>query len=727
MATMTPQQIAVIIQAQLGTSFQATTQQVNAALAALGANANAAGGQAAAGLGLSNQQLMNMQFQMNDMAVMLASGQNPFILIMQQGMQIVQTLDSSKGITGALKAIGAGFVTFITNPLNLMIVALAAVAGGIYMLFNAVRDSGPTTQEILDQHDETIRSIADGYGEAATRAERFARMTAGEALLIINADHVRLIDEMRDKLASLGSQMDRIWSMAGPGGNAIDQVGMAFNAFQESIRTGAGDFDALVESLARIRLEGGQNIPLALGEAITALYNTAVEARNLGGDLAENAEMAALLEAGVKNLDLALQGLGASMDWAAMKVGAGLANARAMIDDMARAAGGEFGLAIDTADVEAQAAFIRKTLEATLSGPELEAELARLDATVAARLATLGRRAAGSAGTVGAAITEVFRTEADAARDAFDEIEQLLSFQVQTYQITNQQRLAQLRAAKDEELRIIVDALTRQLAVEGLSADQRARINADIEEAERDHQRAMAEIIQTGIADQMKLVEDRWNSFTSSITSAIQGLLRGTMTLGDAIKSVLADMVLRWIEAIRKMVVQWVVGQRAKTASAAAGAAARTGIAAGEAAATAGVERLGIIRSILARAREVFAKVFSFMAPVMGPAAAAPAAASQAAVAAQAAIPLAVGAWDIPRDMLALVHKGETVVPRTFAEGMREGGGAFGGKSITFHYHAPARGGGNTGFWRREAVGMFDAFEEEARRRNIWTPQTARG
>jgi hypothetical protein len=34
-------------------------------------------------------------------------------------------------------------------------------------------------------------------------------------------------------------------------------------------------------------------------------------------------------------------------------------------------------------------------------------------------------------------------------------------------------------------------------------------------------------------------------------------------------------------------------------------------------------------------------------------------------------VALDVGAWDVPRDMVAQIHAGETVVPQSFAEGMR--------------------------------------------------------
>src|SRR6202022_1731345 len=105
--------------------------------------------------------------------------------------------------------------------------------------------------------------------------------------------------------------------------------------------------------------------------------------------------------------------------------------------------------------------------------------------------------------------------------------------------------------------------------------------------------------------------------------------------------------------------------ERAQTAAVTAGGAARTGAEA--TASTAGIASTigAVLKSIMASAGETFAGIFGFLSPVMGPAAAGPAAAGEATVLAVGASggALDVGAWSLPSDMLAMVHKGEMVVP----------------------------------------------------------------
>jgi hypothetical protein len=43
------------------------------------------------------------------------------------------------------------------------------------------------------------------------------------------------------------------------------------------------------------------------------------------------------------------------------------------------------------------------------------------------------------------------------------------------------------------------------------------------------------------------------------------------------------------------------------------------------------------------------------------------------------------GSWDVPNDMVAQIHQGEMIVPRTFAESLRaNAGGGRGGVSSSF-------------------------------------------
>jgi len=80
-------------------------------------------------------------------------------------------------------------------------------------------------------------------------------------------------------------------------------------------------------------------------------------------------------------------------------------------------------------------------------------------------------------------------------------------------------------------------------------------------------------------------------------------------------------------------------------------------------------------QQVMADAAKAYSGTFAFLAPEMGPFAAIPATAAFMAVAAyEGMASLAAGAWEVPHDMTANIHKGESVIPKNFAEGLRNSG-----------------------------------------------------
>ncbi|WP_284537721.1 hypothetical protein [Pleomorphomonas sp. T1.2MG-36] len=116
-------------------------------------------------------------------------------------------------------------------------------------------------------------------------------------------------------------------------------------------------------------------------------------------------------------------------------------------------------------------------------------------------------------------------------------------------------------------------------------------------------------------------------------------------------------------------------GEAAKTGATAVGASARTSIEVGasvaSAAANAATMKTGIFNHAASAAAATFDSVaqIPLVGYILAPAAAAVAFAGTAAFG--SLLSFDVGAWNLPTDTIAKVHKGETIVPATFADGLR--------------------------------------------------------
>ena len=143
----------------------------------------------------------------------------------------------------------------------------------------------------------------------------------------------------------------------------------------------------------------------------------------------------------------------------------------------------------------------------------------------------------------------------------------------------------------------------------------------------------------------------------------------------------LEDLTIKFIEMAEQIVVKWLAAEVAQTTATTSGAAARA--AAEQSASGAGLLAgvANALEAIGAEAAQVFAGVFAFLAPTMGPAAAGPAAAAQASV---LAVPkLDAGTDYVVRGGFALIHPGETIIPAA------RGSGPYTGAAMRPQVHAP--------------------------------------
>lgn len=290
------------------------------------------------------------------------------------------------------------------------------------------------------------------------------------------------------------------------------------------------------------------------------------------------------------------------------------------------------------------------------------------------------------------------RAQTDIALDAVKVKQSQVKEEAQLSQISNDEERAQLLALEADREDIERQHLTflqgtykdnaaafanAQRQIDELAAQSALKR----QEIERDYNREV-------YADYKRTFEQVGSSVSTQVTS----LIKGQETFGQAVSNVLLSVVQSFIQARIRAVADWAagvvtettattVGETTKTSAVLAGTAARTGAQQTASTASAASTVTSIVQSIAASAAETFAGIFGFLSPVLGPAAAGPAVAGQATVlAAGAALPsFATGAWSLPSDMVAQVHRGEMIVPAGPAGQIRDA--AAGGESGGVHVH----------------------------------------
>lgn len=90
--------------------------------------------------GLARFQMMQLGYQLNDIGVSLASGQNPFVVLVQQGAQIAQTYAGQGGVRAALEQT-VGLIGKIPGPLKAVGIGIGVGALAIAGLTSEINEA----------------------------------------------------------------------------------------------------------------------------------------------------------------------------------------------------------------------------------------------------------------------------------------------------------------------------------------------------------------------------------------------------------------------------------------------------------------------------------------------------------------------------------------------------------------------------------------------------------
>lgn len=168
---------------------------------------------AAGHVGRSTAAHANLFAQFNDIAVMLAAGQNPLQLALQQGTQISQVLNGlGGGPMNILKALGQGFL-FMINPISLATIAIIGFGSYAFQWLSKLWPEAKTVKDRMDDLSAAVTKYTDLAKLATTPTsqlvEQFGRLAPGikqNTEMLTDFARTDAIDKMKVSMSDLSDE-----------------------------------------------------------------------------------------------------------------------------------------------------------------------------------------------------------------------------------------------------------------------------------------------------------------------------------------------------------------------------------------------------------------------------------------------------------------------------------------------------------------------------------------
>lgn len=200
----------------------------------------------------------NLAAQFNDIGVMLAAGQNPLQLALQQGTQINQVFGQMGAGASRLRMLGSALVSII-SPANLVTIGLIAGGAALFQFgMNALssRDKAASLADTLSTLDEIQGNLSDANEILALTTEeltekygQFADEVREAAKSLASLAEAQAIQAMGAALADLGNEFGRLTSS----GRTFDTaMTVALERIQEQFKVGYREAQALNEAFVQL-------------------------------------------------------------------------------------------------------------------------------------------------------------------------------------------------------------------------------------------------------------------------------------------------------------------------------------------------------------------------------------------------------------------------------------------------------------------------------------------
>lgn len=263
----------------------------------------------AASSGMARMQAQNLQFQIQDIGMMMAMGQNPFILLAQQLPQITQHGGRLNGVMGALR----GTIANLFSPIGLVTTGFVLAGSAAISYFTSATDEADAVADALEEQNDLIQRAADRWGDAVPALREYANeldriREEGELVSAVQELSNRaweearsLLPQLRTEIGGVAQELIRVGdtSSADALRDAFNTADRAAQDLRDAIADGTAETDdfqrvtsALASLMANEAVQGASNLQDMIAELRDRYGEAADEAIRLG-----QAQQAALAQA----------------------------------------------------------------------------------------------------------------------------------------------------------------------------------------------------------------------------------------------------------------------------------------------------------------------------------------------------------------------------------------------------------------------------------------------